>query len=46
MGQRAGTVGAMPEGIKTDGSHGRTTYSPQKLVNDLAVATLEGRGWG
>ena len=46
MGQRAGTVGAMPEGIKTDGSHGRTTYSPQKLVNDLAVATLEGRGLG
>ena len=29
-----------------DGKHGRTTYSPQKLVNSLAVATLEGRGLG
>lgn len=36
----------MPEGIKVDGKNGRTTYSPQKLVNDLAVATLEGRGLG
>jgi len=51
VGQRHGGVTGqpihfMPKGVKVDGKHGRTTYSPQKLVNSLAVATLEGRGLG
>jgi hypothetical protein len=36
----------MPKGVKVDDKHGKTTYSPQRLINSLATATLEGRGLG
>ena len=36
----------MAKGVKTDGKHGKATYSPQRLINSVAMATLDGRGLG